>query len=82
MVQYTGTMTILQIRGVDDDDLEVLRERAQRAGMSLSGYLRTMLHTAASHPTRREVMDRVGASDPIDVSADEIVEMLRAERPA
>jgi plasmid stability protein len=75
-------MTILQIRGVDDADLDVLRERARRSGVSLSTYLRTMLHSAASNPTRREVMDRIAASEPVDISAEEIVELITAERPA
>ena len=71
---------ILQLRDVDTDDIAVLRARAERAGMSLSAYLRHLLHEEATQPTNSEVVERIAAEKPIDVSAEDVNRYIEAER--
>lgn len=73
--------TILQIRDVDASDLAVLRARARRSGISLSAYLRNLVHQDAAEPTNAEVIERIEAEDPIELTPDEIVGYIEAERP-
>jgi plasmid stability protein len=72
---------ILQIRDVDSDDVAVLRERAERLGMSLSAYIRGLLHQEAAQPTNAEVVSRIAAESPVDIAPDAIVGFIEAERP-
>lgn len=71
---------ILQLRDVDTDDVAVLRTRAERLGMSLSAYIRNLLHEEATQPTNAEVVERIAAETPIDVSAEEIRGYIESER--
>ena len=71
---------ILQLRDVDTDDVSVLRARAERLGMSLSAYLRNLLHEEATQPTNAEVVERIAVETPIEVSAEEIRGYIEAER--
>lgn len=79
MVEPMGT---LQVRGVPDDVSRVLKERAARAGQSLSEYVLTELKRLASQPTIDELWERIKAKGPVDpgVSATDIIRAERAER--
>lgn len=77
-----GVSSILQIRGVDESDLEVLRQRAEDEGLSLSAYVRRMLHLAATQPTLHEVLEDIAHQEPVDVSTEEILALIHADRPA
>jgi plasmid stability protein len=81
-LQYSGDVTkeILQVRDVDSADLAVLRERAAKEGKSLSAYVRDILHDEATQMTNAEVISRIAAEEPIDVSLDEIRSFLEKDR--
>lgn len=50
----------VQIRDVPDDVHRVLRERAARAGLSLSEYLKGEVRRLAEHPPVADVLARAG----------------------
>lgn len=65
---------VIQVRDVPSGDVEVLRVRAAARNMSLSGYLRELIHDETSRPTMAEVLDRVSgrqgvAARPNDVQS-------------
>lgn len=73
-------MVMVQIRNVPDQIHRELKARAALAGQSLSEYALGELRKALDKPTRAEVLARVAARSRLDVSADEVVEGIRAER--
>lgn len=82
-MQYNIRMdtTILQIRDVDSSDIAVLRARAEREGMSLSAYLRALIHDEASQPTNAEVVARIVAREqPVDISVEEMLGFIEEGR--
>ena len=76
MVDLMGT---LQVRDVPDDVSRVLKQRAAKAGQSLSEYVLTELKLLVGTPTLDEWMERVASRGSVDpgISAADI---LRAER--
>jgi plasmid stability protein len=77
---YTVTMAkAIQIRNVPDDVHRSLRERAARAGLSLSDYLLGELVRVAERPPVSDVLTRAagrrGGAD-----SDAILEALREAR--
>ncbi|THV41460.1 hypothetical protein [Glycomyces buryatensis] len=72
---------ILQIREVDADDVAVLRERARRSGISLSAYLRNLIHQDAAQPTNAEVIERIESEESVDIWPEETVKYIEAGRP-
>jgi plasmid stability protein len=69
----------VQIRGVSDETLAVLKTRAAQEGMSLSTYLRTQLDQMASRPTMAELLieaDELRAASG-GVGTDDIVAIQR-----
>ncbi|WP_035698176.1 hypothetical protein [Glycomyces tenuis] len=72
--------TILQIRDVDADDVAVLRARAEREGMSLSAYLRALIHDEAAQPTNAEVVAHIAAQEPVELSVEEIIGYIEEGR--
>lgn len=54
------------------EDAEALRERAASQGVSLSGYLRELIHADAARPTTAEVLARIAARESIEASSDDI----------
>ena len=71
---------ILQIRDVDANDVAVLRQRAEREGMSLSAYLRALIHDEASQPTNAEVVARIAEREPVDISVEEMLGFIEEGR--
>ena len=63
MVDLMGT---LQVRDVPDDVSRVLKERAAKAGQSLSEYVLTQLKHLASRPTIDELTERIRARGHVD----------------
>jgi plasmid stability protein len=70
----------IQIRDVPDDVHAVMRARAAAAGMSMSEYLRSELVKLAAAPTMDEWLARVEARPSIDISTQEIVDIIREMR--
>ena len=63
---------IIQVRDVPAEEVEVLRERATSRNMSLSGYLRELIHDDTSRPTTDDVLERIATRDSIEASSEDI----------
>lgn len=63
---------ILQVRDVPTEDAEVLRARAAAKRMSLSSYLRELIHQDTSQPAMEDVLSRIAARDRVEAGADDI----------
>lgn len=63
---------IIQIREVPAEDAEVLRARAASRNMSLSGYLRELIHDDTSRPATADVLARIATRGSIEASSEDI----------
>lgn len=77
---HPDRMVMLQIRNVPDELHRRLKARAALAGQSLSEYALAELRRSLEKPTRAEVLERIAALPPVDVTVDEVVEGIRADR--
>jgi hypothetical protein len=68
--------TILQVRDIDVAVLDVLRQRAEAKGLSLSGYVRNLLAEEAALPSPDELMTRIASREPVDVTSDDVRDMV------
>ena len=66
------TFEIIQVRDVPSEDVEALRARAASRHMSLSSYLRELIHDDTSRPTMTDVIARIAARDSIEASGEDI----------
>jgi antitoxin FitA len=73
-------MATVQIRNIPEQAHAVLRRRAAAAGQSLQEYLRAHLINEAATDTLDEVLARAGGRAGGQVSPDEVVTILRADR--
>ena len=71
---------ILQVRDVPSHDVEVLRARASARGMSLSSYLRELIHDDTSRPTMAEMVERISARDSVEADPSVIRAFIEADR--
>ena len=71
---------IIQVREVPAEDVEILRARAASRNMSLSRYLREMIHDDTSRPTMAEVLARIAGRDGIDADRDDIRAFIDDDR--
>lgn len=62
-------MTV-QVRDLDDDVQQKLREAAKREGMSLSAFLRRELTSLATRLAARERFDKLGERNRLGMSAE------------
>jgi plasmid stability protein len=76
---YDGDMKSIQIRDVPDSIHRTLKERAARAGVSLSEYLLAEVRRVAERPAVSDVL-RLAAGRSGGVEAGEIVESVRSGR--
>lgn len=63
---------IIQVRDVPSEDVEVLRARAASRNISLSSYLRELIHDDTSRPAMIDVLAQIAARDSIEASAEDI----------
>lgn len=72
----------LQIRNVPDDLHRKLKQRAARAGMSLSEYLLSEVRASAEQLTLEEMFERLQSRMPVEttVSAAELIREARDSR--
>lgn len=70
---------IIQIRDVPAEDAEVLRARAGARGMSLSSYLRELIHDDTSRPAMADVLARIGARSRIEAGGEEIRSFIETD---
>ncbi len=74
------TAEIIQIRDVPADDVAALRTRAARHHMSLSAYLRALIHDDVARPTMEEVVTRISTRQRVEAEPDEIRAYIDADR--
>lgn len=58
---------MIQIRNVPDELHRKLKVRAAQEGMTLSDYLLSEVEKVAEKPTLRELMERLGQREPVDL---------------
>jgi len=63
---------IIQVRDVPLEDVDALRSRAAARGMSLSAYLRELIHDDVSRPSMTETVARIATRDNIEADRDDI----------
>lgn len=71
---------ILQVRDVPTDDVAVLRARAESRNMSLSSYLRELIHYDTSRPTMTEVLDRIATRKGVEADPEDIRSFIEDSR--
>lgn len=71
---------ILQVRNVPTQDVEVLRARAAARNMSLSSYLRELIHDDTARPTMVEVLERIAARDSVEADPTDIRAFIETDR--
>ena len=70
---------MLQVRNVPDDVHRTLKARAAQEGRTLSEYVRAELLRMAGRPTLAELMDRIEAEEPVELS-EPIADIVRKMR--
>lgn len=71
---------IIQVRDVPTDDAQALRARAASRNMSLSRYLRELIHDDASRPAMADVLARIADRDSIEASDEDIASFIDDDR--
>ena len=73
---------MIQLRNVPDELHRKLKERAAKAGMSLSAYLLAQIKGNAEAPTEEEIVERLAALPPVHsrLSSAQIIRQERAKR--
>lgn len=71
---------ILQVRDVPTQDVEVLRARAAARNISLSSYLRELIHDDTCRPTMGEVLERIAARDSVEADPADIRAFIETDR--
>lgn len=70
----------IQVRDVSAEDVEALRARAASRNMSLSSYLRELIHDNASRPTMADVLTRVASRGSIEAGDEDIRSFIDDDR--
>lgn len=63
---------ILQVRDIPTEDAQVLRARAAARNISLSSYLRELIHDDASRPAMNDVLARIATRRSIEADGEDI----------
>lgn len=63
---------IIQVRDVPSEDVDILRARAAARNMSLSSYLRELIHDDASRPAMSDVLARIATRGSIEVGGEDV----------
>lgn len=63
---------VIQVRDVPAEDLALIRAKAAARNMSLSGYLRELIHDDASRPSMADVLARIRGHDSIEADMTDI----------
>ena len=59
---------MIQIRNVPDELHRTLKVRAAKLGMTLSDYLLSEIEQVAEKPSLRELMERLGQDEPVELN--------------
>lgn len=71
---------ILQVRDVPSEDARVLRARAASRNMSLSSYLRELIHEDTSRPAMSEVLERIASRGSIEADGADVRSFIDDDR--
>jgi hypothetical protein len=73
-------MSNLQVKNVDADTHELIRQRASDAGMTLGEYVLELIRKDLRRPTQAAWLDRVGSRPSFGTTHDDTIESLDAGR--
>jgi hypothetical protein len=74
------SVEIIQVRDVPAADVEVLRTRAASRSMSLSSYLRELIHEDTSRPPMADVLARIASRDSIEAGGEDVRSFIDSDR--
>jgi hypothetical protein len=79
---YAGDMSteIIQVRDVPAEDVDVLRARAASRNMSLSSYLRELIHDDTARPAMTDVLARIADRESIEARGEDIRSFINDDR--
>jgi len=72
---------IIQVRDVPAKDVEALRARAASRNLSLSSYLRELIHDDTSRPAMADVLARIAARGSVEASSDDVRSFIDDDQP-
>lgn len=73
-------MAALQVRNLPDDLHDLLRDRADAEGRTISEVVKEILERELRRPRIHEWLDLVARTPSVDISTDEIVSIVREGR--
>ncbi len=71
---------IIQVRDVPSGDVQALRARAASQNMSVSSYLRALIHDDTSRPTMSEALARIASRSSVEASGEDIRSLIDDNR--
>lgn len=71
---------VIQVRDVPTEEVEVLRSRAASRNMSLSGYLRELIHEETTRPTMAEALARVSTRSSLETTGADVLAFIDDDR--
>lgn len=71
---------VIQVRDVAAEDAQALRARAASLNMSLSAYLRQLIHDDVSRPTMAQTLARITTRDGVEASTEDIRSFIDADQ--
>ncbi len=72
--------THIQIRNVPDDLHRKLKIRAAQKDMTLTDFVKRLIEKELSRPSRAELAERLRKIPPVNISSEDIVATIRADR--
>lgn len=63
---------VIQVRDVPAEDVQELRARSAARGISLSQYLRELIHDETSRPAMADVVERIASRKPVEADAEDV----------
>lgn len=79
---YSMKTEIIQVRDVPAEEVGILRARAAARNMSLSSYLRDLIHNDTSRPSLDEVIARIATRDSIEADSEDVRSFIEDGRRA
>jgi len=70
---------IIQVREVPSEEVEILRARAASRRMSLSSYLRELIHDDTSRPVMADVLARIAGRTSVEVTGEDVRSLVGAD---
>lgn len=71
---------ILEVRDVPSRDVQILRARAAARNISLSSYLRELIHDDVCRPEPGAVLQRIASRDSVEADAEDIRGLVRDDQ--